>query len=307
MMKAIRIHKYGGAEQLSYDDVEIPQTETNLVLVRVNAASVNPVDYKLASGMLKDLVKLSLPWIPGGDFSGIVESIGSAVVGIKKGDAVFGNSPGGGAYSQFIAVGSDLITSKPPRLDHIQAASVPLAAQTAWQGLFDHGELRAGQKVLIHGAAGGVGSFAVQLARWKGARVFATSTASDIEYLHDLGADDVINYKDVSFEKAMKDIDLVFDLIGSDTQTRSFSVLKAGGRLVSTVQPPSEDMAARYKVFAMIMRMQPTAKRLSLLGELLDQGKIKTVVDKTFSLAQTKEAWTYIMNSHSHGKIVLVV
>lgn len=306
-MKAIRIHQYGGAEQLSYDDVELPEGGLNKVLVRIQAASLNPVDYKLASGMMRDLVKLTFPWIPGGDFSGIVESVDSSVTGFKKGDAVFGNSPAGGAYSQYIMADADLIAAKPSNLDHIQAASVPLAAQTAWQGLFDHGELQAGQKVLIHGAAGGVGTFAVQLARWKGAKVFATSSASDIEYLRKLGADEIINYKAVSFEKVLGDIDLVFDLIGGDTQTRSLITLKAGGRLISTTQPPAPEEAGKHKVIAMMMRMQPSAQRLSLLAGLLERGKIKTFVDKTFPLAQAKEAWAYLMNAHSRGKIVLAV
>jgi NADPH:quinone reductase-like Zn-dependent oxidoreductase len=307
MMKAIRLNKYGGAEELSYDDVVLPTIGPTQVLVKVHAASVNPIDYKLASGMMRDLVKLTFPWMPGGDFSGVVGSYGSKVTGIKKGDAVFGNSPGGGAYSQHIAASADLITAKPTTLDHFQAASVPLAAQTAWQGLFDHGELKAGQRVLIHGAAGGVGTFAVQLAHWKGAEVFATSISADMEYLSDLGADEVINYKAVHFEDAAKDMDLVFDLIGGDTQTRSFTVLKPGGRLISTVEPPSPEEAGKKNIFAMVMRMQPTAKRLAILADLLDKGKIKTIVDKTFALSQAADAWRHIVKSHSRGKIVLVI
>ena len=306
-MKAVRLHRYGGAKELSYDDVVLPKLGPTQILVRVQAASINPVDYKLASGMLRDLVKLTLPWIPGGDFSGVIESLGTAVNGFKKGDAVFGNSPSGGAYSQYIAADTDLITAKPANLDYIQAASVPLAAQTAWQGLFEHGGLQTGQQVLIHGAAGGVGSFAVQLAHWKGAKVFATSSAADIEYLRQLGADEVINYTAVPFEEAVNDMDLVFDLIGSDTQTRSFSIIKQGGRLVSTVQPPSPVEAGKHKVSAMIMRMQPSAKRLAQLASLLEDKKIKTIVDKTFPLSQTAEGWTYLMNKHTQGKVVLVV
>jgi NADPH:quinone reductase-like Zn-dependent oxidoreductase len=161
--------------------------------------------------------------------------------------------------------------------------------------------------VLIHGAAGGVGSFAVQLAHWKGAIVFATASAADIEYLRELGADEVINYTAVPFEEAVSDIDLVFDLIGNDTQTRSFGVLKTGGRLISTTQQPLLVEAGKHKVFAMLMRMQPSAKRLSLLADLLDGGKIKPFVNKTFQLSQAEEAWRYLMNTHTQGKIVLVI
>lgn len=304
-MKAVLIHKYGGPEKVVYEDVvEIPKAGANQALVQIKAVSLNPIDYKLASGKMQNL---KLPWTPGGDFAGVVESVGSGVFGFKNGDAVFGNSPGGGAYSQYIAVNADLIVPMPPRLDFVEAASVPLAGQTAWQGILEHGELQTGQKVLIHGAAGGVGSFAVQLARWKGAEVFATALSEDAQYLRELGAGEVINYKTTPFESVVKDMDLVFDLIGGDTQAKSFMALREGGRLISTVQPPSAEEAAKHKIVAMMMHMKPSAKRLSQLVELLEEGKIKTFIDRTFSLSQAKEAWRYMINCHTKGKIVLTV
>ncbi|MEN6624291.1 MAG: NADP-dependent oxidoreductase [Smithella sp.] len=304
-MKAVLIHKYGGPEKVVYENVAaIPKVGANQVLVQIKAVSLNPVDIKLASGKLRNL---SLPWTPGGDFSGIAEAIGPGVFGFKNGDAVFGNSPGGGSYAQYIAIDTDFIVPMPPRLNFVEAASVPLAGQTAWQGILEHGELQAGQKALIHGAAGGVGSFAVQLARWKGAEVSATALPEDADYLRELGAQEIINYKTTSFESVVKDMDLVFDLIGGETQARSFTVLKEGGRLISTVEKPSDEAAAKHKIFAMVMQMKPTSKRLSQLTELLEEGKIKTCVDRTFALAQAKEAWRYMINCHTKGKIVFTV
>lgn len=304
-MKAVLIHKYGGPEELRYENVlEMPKAGENQILIRIKAASLNPIDYKMASGKF---MNLNLPWIPGGDFSGVVEVIGSEGLGFNNGDAVFGNSPGGGAYAHHIAANADMIVPMPPHLDFVQAASVPLAGQTAWQGIFEHGELQAGQNVLIHGAAGGVGSFAVQLAHWKGAQVFATALPEDADYLRKLGAEEIINYKMTPFENVVQDMDLVFDLIGGDTQARSFKVIKEGGRLISTVQKPSDEDAAKHNIFAMVMRMQPTAERLSKLAELLEEEKIKPWIDRTFALPQAGEAWEYMINFHTKGKIVLTI
>ena len=165
VMKAIRIHEHGGPEQLRYEEAPVPEVGSGQVLVRVRAASVNPVDWKLAAGTFRSI---ELPWIPGGDFAGTVEKVGAGVTGWAPGEAVFGNTPGGGSYAEFAATSAGMVARRPEKLDFVQAASVPLAGQTAWQGLFDHGHLEAGQTVLIHGASGGVGSFAVQLAHWKG-------------------------------------------------------------------------------------------------------------------------------------------
>jgi NADPH:quinone reductase-like Zn-dependent oxidoreductase len=200
-----------------------------------------------------------------------------------------------------------MIAPKPRRLSDIEAASVPLAGQTAWQGLFDNGRLERGETVLIHGAAGGVGTFAVQLAHWKGAKVLATASADNIDSVRALGADTVIDYKATPFESVAKNVDLVFDLIGGETQRRSFGVLKPGGRLVATAQPPSPEEAAKHKVEAKMMGMKASAANLLKLAELLDAGKIKTVVTKTYSLAQARDAWTEIMSGHTRGKIVLQV
>jgi NADPH:quinone reductase-like Zn-dependent oxidoreductase len=256
---------------------------------------------------MRQIMPIDFPWIPGGDFSGIVEKVGPGVAGFKIGDAVYGDASGGGAYASFYAGPATMIAPKPRRLSDIEAASVPLAAQTAWQGLFDHGRLERGQTVLIHAAAGGVGTFAVQLAHWKGAKVLATASAANADYVRALGADQVIDYKSTPFESVAKNVDLVFDLIGGDTQRRSFAVLKPGGSLVATAQPPSAEEAANHKVEAKMMQMKATTSNLKQLAELLDAGSLKTTVAKTYSLAQAREAWAEIMSGHTRGKIVLEV
>jgi NADPH:quinone reductase-like Zn-dependent oxidoreductase len=306
-MKAIRIHDYGGPGQLQFEDVPVPEAGGGQVLVRVHAASVNPIDYKLASGAMRQFMPLALPWVPGGDFSGVIEAVGPGAAGVKAGDAVYGNSQGGGAYAQFVAIPAATIAPKPERLSHVEAASVPIAAQTAWQALFDHGQLSRRQTVLIHAAAGGVGTFAVQLAHWKGARALATASAANTDYLRSLGADEVIDYRATPFEAVAREVDLVLDLVGGETQARSFAVLKRGGRLVATAQPPSEEEAAKHGVQAVMMGMRPATEGLAQLGELLEAGTLRTVVTRTYPLSQAREAWGEALSGHTRGKIVLEV
>jgi len=306
-MRAIRVHRYGGPEVLRCEDAPIPQPASGQVLVRVNAASVNPFDHKLASGAFQQFVPLTLPYIPGGDFSGVVETLGAGVAGVKRGDAVYGNTQPVGAYAQFVAAPADTIAAKPRKLSHVEAASAPVAGQTAWQALFDLAHLEGGQMVLIHGAAGGVGTFAVQLARWKGAKVLATASARNIEYLRSLGADQVIDYSTTPFETVVRDVDVVLDLVGGDTQARSFGVLRRGGWLIASSQPPSQEQANRQNVRAAMVQMQPSTPGLTRLAELLDAGAIKTVVNKTFPLSQAADAWLHTMSGHARGKVVLEI
>jgi NADPH:quinone reductase-like Zn-dependent oxidoreductase len=306
-MKAIRIHEYGGPEKLREEDVPEPRAESGQVLVRVHAASVNPIDYKLASGVMRQIMPLEFPWIPGGDFSGVVEAVGAGVTGFKKGDVVYGDTPGGGAYTQQLGTSASVVAPKPSKLSHIEAASVPLAGQTAWQALFDHGRLERGQTVLIHGGSGGVGAFAVQLAHWKGAKVLATGSAENADFLRSLGADMAIDYKAKPFESVAKNVDLVLDLIGGETQRRSFGVLKPGGSLIATAQPPSEQEAAQHKVRAAMMRMEASAKNLLELAKLLDAGTIRPLVSKKYPMSEARAAWADILSGHTRGKIVLEV
>jgi NADPH:quinone reductase-like Zn-dependent oxidoreductase len=308
-MKVVQIHKFGGAEQLRYEDARMPVAKAGEILVRVYAAAVNPVDAKLAKDGLHGFVTVDLPWIPGGDFSGVVTTLGAGIRDLKIGEAVFGSRPTGtqGTSAEFIAVPASTVAAKPKLLTHVEAASVPIGAQTAWQGLFDHGQLKRGQTVLIHGGSGGVGTFAVQLAHWKGAHVLATGSADNLDYINALGADKTIDYNQTRFETVARDVDLVLDLIGGDTQQRSFAVLKRGGRLVSTVAPPAEDEAAKREVFAMQMHMQASGTQLAQIAGLLDSGEIRTCVTKTYPLEKAADAWREIANGHTRGKIVLEI
>src|SRR3989454_268395 len=240
-MKAVQIHAFGGPEVLQYEDVPQPQPKANEILVRVHAAGVNPVDWKIREGHLS----ATLPMIMGIDFSGVVESVGNGVTKYRPGDAVFGQvADESGSYAEYaVAMESD-VARKPEALDHIRAAALPVAGLTPWQALFDTANLSAGQKMLIHGAAGGVGSFAVQFAKWKGARVLGTASGDHVEQVRQLGADEVIDYRKTKFEEVARDVDVVLDTIGGETQERSWRVLKPGGIFVSLGPPPPPQKTA---------------------------------------------------------------
>src|SRR5216683_2520023 len=234
-MKAVRIHTYGGPEVLRYEDAPRPVPAAGEVLIKIHAAAVNPVDWKVRAGHLKDMLKYQLPLIPGWDAAGVIEDVGAGVARLKRGDEVYTRPDisRDGTYAEYITVREPEVALKPKSLDHVHAAAIPLAALTAWQALFDAGGLSAGQRVLIHAAAGGVGSFAVQLAKWKGAYVIGTASAHNHEFLRGLGADETIDYTAVRFEDAVQDVDLVLDAMAGETQKRSWKTLKPGGILVS--------------------------------------------------------------------------
>ena len=306
-MKAIRVHEYNAPEKLRYEDAPTSHAGTGQVLVRVHAASVNPIDYKLASGDLREYIPLSFPWVPGVDFSGTIEAIGPGTANLRPGDAVYGASESGGAYAEFVAAAVTTIAPKPAKLSHLEAASVPAVAQTAWQGLIEYGRLEPGKTVLIHGGARAVGTYAVQLAHWKGGRVVVTGSAENMEYLSSLGAAQIIDYLTSALESVVRDADLVLDLVAGETQMRSFKVLRPGGCLVTTTPMVSEDAANHPEVRATSMRYRPSTKLLEQLTELINAGTIRTVVMKTFSLAQAQDAWRYAQRGHARGKIVLRV
>ena len=251
IMKAIRFHEYGGFEVLKYEDVPRPEPQPGEVLIQVRAASVNPFDLALREGWLASMIPLQLPAIAGVDVAGIVMATGEGVTDFSIGQDVYGfMSRYSGAYAEYAAVAIETIAPQPQRLDYVQAASVPLAATAAWQALFEVGGLKEGQKMLVHGGAGGVGTFAVQLAKMKGAHVFATTVGQNVEYVQRLGADEVIDYNITPFETVAQAVDVVLDLVGGETQQRSWGVLKAGGILVSLLEPPSQEDAAKYGVHA---------------------------------------------------------
>jgi NADPH:quinone reductase-like Zn-dependent oxidoreductase len=308
-MKAVRFHTYGGPEVLRYEEVPIARPAKGELLVRVHAAAVNPVDWKVREGYLKDMLEHTLPLIPGWDVSGVVAEIGTKVSRFKVGDEVFSRPDiqRDGAYAEYILVRESEVAFKPKSLDHVQAAAIPLAALTAWQSLIEAAELAAGQRVLIHAAAGGVGSFAVQLAKWRGAHVIGTASAANHDYLRSLGADEVIDYRETPFEQVVKEVDVVFDTIAGDTQERSWQVLKKGGILVSILQPPAADRAAAEGVRQAFVFVQPNAEQLTQLAQLVDSGGLKPNVTRVLPLAEARQAQQQSQTGHTRGKIVLQV
>jgi NADPH:quinone reductase-like Zn-dependent oxidoreductase len=308
-MKAVRIHNYGGAEVLKFEDAPRPTPGPGEVLIRIYAAAVNPVDWKVRKGYLKDRIQYPLPLIPGWDFSGVVEAAGPGVTRLKKGDEVYARPDiaRNGAYAEYIVAKESEVALKPKTLDHVHAAAIPLAALTAWQALFDTAGLQAGQKVLIHGASGGVGSFAVQLAKWKGAHVIGTASSRNQSFLRELGVDETIDYEKTRFEDVVHHVDVVFDTIGGDTQKRSWKVLKKGGMLVSIVAPPSEEEAAKHGVRKGYVFVQPNASELSEIARLVDSGRLKPVVETVLPLSEARRAQEMNETGHTRGKIVLKV
>ncbi len=245
----------------------------------------------------------------GWDVSGTVEETAPGAVRFKKGDSIFSRPDimRDGTYAEYVIIKESELALKPESMDHVHAAAIPLAGTTAWQVLFDAAALLPGQKVLIHAAAGGVGSFAVQLAKWKGAYVIGTASERNHEYLHELGADEVINYRAVRFEEAVSDVDVVFDTIGGETQKRSWKVLKRGGIRVSIFNPPSQKTAAAHGVRQAFVFMQPDAAELTEIAKLADAGKLKTVVETVLPLEEAHRAQDMSQGGHSRGKIVLKV
>jgi NADPH:quinone reductase-like Zn-dependent oxidoreductase len=306
-MKAVRIHRFGGPEVMAWEDVPIPQPMDDEILVRVRAASVNPVDYKIREGKYPLVKEKQLPVILGRDLCGEVVACGTASLSIKHGDPIYAFlGPDRGAYAEYAVVRAVEYTAKPKKADDIAAGAIPLAALTAWQGLFDHGALTAGERVLIHGGAGGVGHFAVQFAKAKGAEVWTTVSTADVDFAHELGADQVIDYKTQRFEDMACDVDLVFDLIAGQTQERSWKVLKRkGGRLVSTLTEPSHEQALTHDARALHYMAQPDGAQLARIGELIDAGRVRPVVSRIFKLSDAAAAQTYLQREHVRGKVVL--
>src|SRR6478735_1426670 len=311
-MKAIRIHKYGGPEVLQYEDAPRPKPQAGEVLIRVHAAGVNPIDWKIREGHMKDFWPHKFPLILGWDVSGTVEAVGpgpAAAGRFKIGDEVYSvpNTSRDGAYAEYIVVRESELALKPKSLHHIRAAAVPLAAVTAWQALFDAGQLRRGQRVLIHGGSGGVGHVAVQLAKWKGAHVLATASTKNQELLRELGVDEPIDYTKQNFEDVARDVDLVLDLIGGETQERSWSVLKTGGVLLSLVQSPSVEKAKALGVRAAFVAGHPSGAQLAEVTKLIDSGELKLTIDRILPLSEVRRAHELSQTGHALGKIVLRV
>jgi NADPH:quinone reductase-like Zn-dependent oxidoreductase len=308
-MKAVRVHEYGGPEVLKYEDAPKPTPAADEVLIRVHAAGVNPVDWKVRAGHAKGRLNYKMPFIPGWDVSGVIEAAGSAAKRLKVGDEVYSRPDiaRDGSYAEYMVVRESEVALKPKSIDHLTAAAIPLASLTAWQALFDAAKLAPGQTVLIHGAAGGVGTFAVQFAKLKGARVIATASKKNHEFLRSLGADEVIDYTTTKFEDVVHNVDAVVDTITGETADRSWQVIKKGGVYVSILAPPSHEKAAAHGVRAEHVFVQAKTDQLDEIGKLVDAGKVKAVIEKVFPLTEVRAAQESNATGHTRGKIVLRV
>jgi len=307
-MKAVVIHEYGGPEVLKYEDVARPEPKDDQILVRVIAAGVNPVDGLIRSGMFAKETR-AFPIILGGDIAGVVEKVGSKVAKFKPGDPVFAyvSLDNSGGYAQYALVTEREAAAKPKSLTHAEAAAVPIVAMTAWQALIDTAKLESGQTLLIHGGSGGVGSFAIQIAKARGANVIATASTANQDFLKQLGADVTIDYTKQKFEDIAKDVDVVLDSIGKDTLARSYGVVKKGGIIVSLVARPNQSKVEKHGIRGAALSVEPNSDELAEIGNLIDDKKIKVFVSQTFPLAEAKKAQEQVATGHTRGKIVLKI
>jgi NADPH:quinone reductase-like Zn-dependent oxidoreductase len=305
-MKAVRIHRHGGPEVLQYEEAPRPTIGDDEVLIRVHAAAVNPLDWKVRANYFNDEPS-TFPVILGFDVAGVIEAVGTNVQNFMLGDEVYA-APDTGGYAEYVAVPAIEVAHKPRTLDYVQAAALPIAMLTAWQTLLDEAQLETGQTVLIHGAAGGVGSMAVQLAKWRGAQVIGTASAQNLAFLRELGADRVIDYTTTRFETIVRDVDVVLDTVGGETLDRSWTTLKPSGMLISIVDDPSPATAAAHGVQQRLVILQtPSGQRLAQIARLVDAGHLKPIVSTVLPLHQVGQAHRLIESRHTRGKIVLQV
>jgi NADPH:quinone reductase-like Zn-dependent oxidoreductase len=307
-MHAVRLHQYGAAENLVYEETQRPEPRAGEALVRVRATGVNPVDWKTRNGRGVSGPP-DAPIILGWDIAGVVEEVGSGVDQFATGEEVFGMvrfPEFGNAYADYVAAPASDLARKPANISFAEAAAAPLVTLTAWQALFDAAQLQAGQTVLIHAAAGGVGHVAVQLAKWKGARVFGTASARNADFLRGLGVDQVIDYTRERFEEVVRAVDVVLDTQGGAMQQRSFAVLKPGGMLVSIAETPNRALAQRYGVRTARIRVRPSGEQMAQIAQLLESRNLRMEVARTFPLAEAAEAHRLSETGHTRGKIVLI-
>lgn len=305
-MKAVQMKQYGGEEELQLVDVAKPTAGKGQVVVRIVATSLNPIDLKRTSGAMKQMFPVQFPFTPGGDVSGVVDSVGEGVKEFKEGDEVWGYAQNGGAYAEFIAIGADKVAPKPKKLNYIETASLALVGQTALQ-MVDRAEVQKGQTVLIHGAGGAVGSVAVQETHRRGAKVIGTAAKESFERLKGYGADQLIDYEHEAFDKLVRDVDVVLDAVGGETLQRSYGVVKEGGVLVSVVQPPSEEEARKRRIKASMVITETSSASLKRVGDLVAAGAIKPFVGKVYPLSEVAKGWREGRTNHVEGKIVFQV
>jgi NADPH:quinone reductase-like Zn-dependent oxidoreductase len=308
-MKAIRIHEFGGPDVLELEDIEIPKPNDDEILIKVYASSVNPVDQKIFAGEAQEKFPTEFPLTIGWDVSGVIEEAGGKVRNFSIGDEVYARPypTKNGAFAEYAIVKASEAALKPRSIDHLNAAAVPLAGLTAWQGLFKFGQLQKGQRVLIHAASGGVGSFAVQFAKWKGAYVIGTASADNLDFIKQLGADEAIDYKNERFEEKVSDVDLVLDLVGKDTQQSSIQVVKPGGRIITTIAPQFKDEAKEKNIHLEGFTAQSYTEDLEQIANLIDDGSVSPVVSAVINLEDAKKAEEMNSKGNGRGKIVIKV
>ena len=307
MMKAIVVHEYGGPEMVKYEDAPRPEPKENELLVRVIACGVNPADPLVISGRLAKEFGTHLPLIPGYDVAGVVEKTGAKITKFKAGDGVYGYALFGGGWAEYAVLAENEAALKPKSVSYVEAAAVPLAALTAWQALVDTAKLSAGQTALIHGGSGGVGSFAVQIAKARGARVIATASTRNQDLLKQLGADEAIDYTRTKFEEVAKEVDVVLDPVGRDTLVRSYAVVKKGGIVVSIVGRPDQTELDKRGIRGASVWSKPDGNELAEITKLIDEKKIKPVVGEVLPLSEARKASEQVATHHTRGKIVLKI
>jgi NADPH:quinone reductase-like Zn-dependent oxidoreductase len=313
-MQAICVHQYGGPEQLKLEQIPRPEPRAGEVLIRVDAAGVLPADWKTRQGFFKDVFRVSFPYIPGSAVAGVVEEIGPGVTTFQQGQAVFGRTTNG-AYAEYTTTAVEppaltpktfsLLALKPDTLSFDEAATISGGATIAWTALFEDGALQAGQRVLIHGAAGGVGLYAVQFARWKEAQVIGTASTANLDFVRSLGAETIIDYTTTPFEQIVPEVDLVLDTIGGETLQRSMEVVKRGGTLVSLLEQPAQKKAQERDIRALNNAVLPTNEHLRTIAQLIAEGQIKAIAGKTFPLPEAPQAHELSQSGHGRGRIVL--
>jgi alcohol dehydrogenase len=310
-MKAVKVHKFGGAEVLHYEDTSKPTPKKGEVLIEVHASSINPIDTKSIKpdSIFKNL--LNLPVTPGTDVSGIVAEVGEGVTGIKPGDKVYGQAGalqhGTGAFAEYAVASENTIAKMPENISFIEAGSIPLTAASAYVAIIEHMKLAEGEKILIHGGSGGIGSFAIQLAHHLGAYVVTTTSVDGVNYAKLQGADEVIDYEFQSFEKMEKNFDAVLDTVGGDVYRKSFKVLRKGGIIVSMVCDPDEALMKEYGVRAVHEMTKVTQDLLNKISEFVREGIFKVNIAKTYPLKNTREAYEAKDKEHILGKIAINV
>ena len=303
IVNAIQVHSNGGPDQLKLERIPRPQPGEGEVLVRVHAAGVNPVDWKIREGLFS---KMEFPYVPGADLAGTIEEVGAGVTAFQAGQPVFGRGSRG-TYIEYAIASVDALALKPESLSFDEAATIPIGATTAWQGIFDNGNLQSGQRVLILGGAGGVGLYAVQFARWKGAHVISTASTRNVDFVRSLGAETVIDYTSTSVEDAVHDIDLVFDTVGGKALAGVLPTLKRGGTLVTIAGQPDQAKAEELGVRATRFSANVSSELLNTFVQLINLGEVKPVVGHIFSLDEAGKAQELSQGGHGRGRIILHV